>query len=78
MDDPGRERLFLSTAEVALLLAIAPRTVCLWAECSELPGIKVGRQWRFRRADIQAWIKNAGLRRRSPDDGFPQSSVRRN
>jgi excisionase family DNA binding protein len=51
----------MSTADVGRLLLIAPRTVCLWAECSELPGIKVGRQWRFRRADIDRWINDTRL-----------------
>ena len=52
----------LTTSEVAGLLRIATRTVCLWAECSELPGMKMGRHWRFRDEDISAWLKeHAGV-----------------
>ena len=51
--------LFFNTAEVARLLRISVRTVCVWAECSELPAFKVGRQWRFRRDDISAWLEGA-------------------
>jgi excisionase family DNA binding protein len=46
----------LATSEVARWLGIAPRTICTWAECNELPGIKVGRQWRFRRRDLICWL----------------------
>jgi len=46
----------LTTAEVAGLLRISPRTVRLWAECSELPALRVGKQWRFRAAEIEKFL----------------------
>jgi len=46
----------LRTAEVAGLLRISSRTVRLWAECREVPALKVGRQWRFRYGDIALLI----------------------
>jgi excisionase family DNA binding protein len=46
----------MTTAEVANRLSVAIRTVCLWAEVGELPGLKVGRQWRFERTAIEQWI----------------------
>jgi excisionase family DNA binding protein len=46
------EERLLTTKEVSKWLGIASRTLCTWAECNELRAIKVGRQWRFRRADI--------------------------
>jgi excisionase family DNA binding protein len=53
---------YLSTIEVAKLLRISTRTVCIWAECSELPAIKVGRQWRFHREQMTEWLKQIELR----------------
>lgn len=50
----------LTTAAVARWLGIAPRTVCLWAECQEIPAIKIGRQWRFREGELREWLRNAG------------------
>ena len=47
---------FLNTKAVADWLGVSTRTVCLWAECNELPAIRVGKQWRFRRNQIIAWI----------------------
>jgi excisionase family DNA binding protein len=46
----------LTTAAVARWLGVSTRTVCLWAECAELPAIKVGRQWRFRERDLSQWL----------------------
>jgi len=48
----------LTTAAVAKWLGIAPRTVCLWAECKEIPAIKIGRQWRFRESELRDWLRN--------------------
>ena len=47
----------LSTAAVARWLGVATRTICLWAECSEIPAIKVGRQWRFREDELREWLR---------------------
>lgn len=57
----NREPL-LSTAAVARWLGVSTRAVCLWAECKEIPAIKIGRQWRFRQEDLAHWLEdtNAG------------------
>jgi excisionase family DNA binding protein len=39
--------IFLTTEDVARLLNISPRTVCLWAELGKLPAVKIGKLWRF-------------------------------
>lgn len=46
----------LTLKEVAALLKVAEKTTYTMAQRSELPGFKVGGQWRFRRADIESWI----------------------
>ncbi|HWF48609.1 MAG TPA: helix-turn-helix domain-containing protein [Bryobacteraceae bacterium] len=48
----------LTTAAVAKWLGVAPRTVCLWAEYKEIPAIKIGRQWRFREAEVGEWLRS--------------------
>jgi excisionase family DNA binding protein len=42
----------LKTSDVAKLLGVSARTVCLWAECDEIPAIRIGRQWRVRPEEI--------------------------
>ena len=51
----------LTTAAVAKWLGISTRAVCLWAECKELPAIKLGRQWRFRRDELSDWLGRTNL-----------------
>jgi len=46
----------LTLPEVAQLLKVAQKTVYTMAQKGELPAFKVGGQWRFRRADLDAWI----------------------
>ena len=51
----------LCSKEIASLLGLSERTVRLWAECSELPAVKIGRQWRFHRKAVEKWLENRGL-----------------
>jgi excisionase family DNA binding protein len=51
----NREPL-MTTAAVAKWLGVSARTVCLWAECEEIPAIKIGRQWRFRENELGRWL----------------------
>jgi excisionase family DNA binding protein len=51
--------IFLSTAAVAQWLGISTRTVCFWAECGEIPALKVGRQWRFREEELRRWLDSS-------------------
>jgi excisionase family DNA binding protein len=46
----------LTVQEVATLLKVADKTVYTMAQRGELPAFKVRGQWRFRRADLDAWI----------------------
>ncbi len=62
----------LSTAAVARWLGVAPRTICLWAECREIPAIKIGRQWRFREKDVREWLESA----HTPQEGRMQSVLK--
>lgn len=48
----------LTTAAVSKWLGVSTRTLCLWAECREIPAIKIGRQWRFRESELATWLKN--------------------
>jgi excisionase family DNA binding protein len=48
----------MTTAAVSKWLGISTRTLCLWAECKEIPAIKVGRQWRFRESELANWLKS--------------------
>jgi excisionase family DNA binding protein len=56
---PGRPSMsdeILTVQEVAALLKVADKTVYTMAQQGEIPAFKVRGQWRFRRADLDAWI----------------------
>lgn len=46
----------MTLQDVAEYLKLAERTVYGYAQKNLLPGIKVGSAWRFRKADILAWL----------------------
>lgn len=47
---------FLTTEEVLAYLQVNLRTVYRLIDAGQLPAVRVGRQWRFRRRDIDAWL----------------------
>jgi len=63
----------LTLPEVAQLLKVAEKTVYTMAQKGELPAFKVGGQWRFRRADLDAWID--AKTRRAAGEEEPKAHV---
>ena len=53
-----RDESFLTTEEVLEYLQINLRTVYRLIKAGKIPAIRVGRQWRFRKADLDAWLTN--------------------
>lgn len=47
---------FLTTEEVLGYLKTTPRTIYRLIRSGELPAVRIGRQWRFRRADLDQWV----------------------
>jgi len=58
LPDTLRTEPLMTTSAVSKWLGVATRTICLWAECKEIPAIKVGRQWRFRESELATWLKS--------------------
>ncbi|MES2841239.1 MAG: helix-turn-helix domain-containing protein [Pseudomonadota bacterium] len=51
----------LTVREVADYLRVNQRTVYRLAVVHKLPGFKVGATWRFKRADIDEWIRQQAV-----------------
>jgi excisionase family DNA binding protein len=47
---------FLTTEDVLGYLKVTPRTIYRLIRTGELPAVRIGRQWRFRRADLDDWL----------------------
>jgi excisionase family DNA binding protein len=50
-------REIMTVSEVAAYLHVHPTTVYKMMKRKELPGFRIGSDWRFNRADILGWIK---------------------
>ncbi|GBD26471.1 hypothetical protein HRbin30_01803 [bacterium HR30] len=53
-----RDDAILTSKEVARILDMSPDTVNEFARKSILPAFKKGRQWRFRKRDVAAFLKS--------------------
>jgi excisionase family DNA binding protein len=54
---------FLTTEEVLDYLQVNLRTVYRLIKAGKIPAVRVGRQWRFKRADLDAWLEGQRSRR---------------
>ncbi|MDZ7695902.1 MAG: helix-turn-helix domain-containing protein [Deltaproteobacteria bacterium] len=56
------EDRWLSVDEIAVYLGIKRDTVYRWISERYLPGHKIGRLWKFRKEEIDDWVKTDGAR----------------
>lgn len=49
---------FLTAEEVLEYLQVNLRTVYRLIKTGKIPAVRIGRQWRFRKSDIDAWLAN--------------------
>ena len=80
-----KDDVFLTTEEVLEYLQVNLRTVYRLIKAGKIPAVRVGRQWRFRKADIDAWLESqrprasrpasASTTRHAPPAGRPRILV---
>jgi len=51
----------LTVKDIALLLQVDEKTVYRLTQKGDLPGFKVAGSWRFKRADMDAWVERQKL-----------------
>lgn len=66
------DETFLTTEEVLEYLQVNLRTVYRLIKAGKIPAVRVGRQWRFRKRDIDAWLDSQRSRVGSIRAGAPQ------
>ena len=54
--------VFLTTEEILEYLQVNLRTVYRLIKAGRIPAVRVGRQWRFRKRDIDAWLDSQRTR----------------
>jgi excisionase family DNA binding protein len=60
------DEVFLTTEEVLEYLQVNLRTVYRLIKAGKIPAVRVGRQWRFRKRDIDAWLDSQRSRSAGP------------
>ena len=58
MPEPLYAEPLLTVEEVAIYLRLQPNTVRGMARRGELPVVKVGRRWRFKRSSLDSWLRD--------------------
>jgi excisionase family DNA binding protein len=69
------DEVFLTTEEVLEYLQVNLRTVYRLIKAGKIPAVRVGRQWRFRKRDIDAWLDSQRPRSDRPA-ATPSTPVR--
>ena len=62
------EDRWLSVDEIASYLGIKRSTVYVWIERRDMPAHKVGRLWKFRKDEVDEWVRSGGADTRVTDD----------
>ena len=57
----------MTIEEVAEYLRMKPQTIYRWAQDKRIPAAKLGKEWRFRRKIIDAWLDEQMI---GEDSGF--------
>ena len=75
------DETFLTTEEVLEYLQVNLRTVYRLIKAGKIPAVRVGRQWRFRKRDIDAWLDSqrprGGTRQSVPPAPRPAANAGR-
>jgi excisionase family DNA binding protein len=66
---------FLTTEEVLEYLQVNLRTVYRLIKAGKIPAVRVGRQWRFRKRDIDVWLETQRPRAGRPGAGAPRAAT---
>ena len=49
---------YISIEDAALFLNIKPVTLRKWIKDKNVPAHKIGKQWKFKRSELEEWVKS--------------------
>jgi excisionase family DNA binding protein len=61
VDSPSNEN-WVDTKAVAEYLNINRQTVFAWIAQKKLPAVRVGKSWRFKLSEVDAWVRSGGAK----------------
>lgn len=54
-----QDERFITLRELAEYLSVSEALIYKWSERQKIPGYKIGRVWRFKKSEMDDWIKTA-------------------
>ncbi len=63
------EDRWLSVEEMATYLGVSKDTVYNWINKKKMPAHKIGRLWKFKKEQVDAWVEAGGAVSDNPDEG---------
>jgi excisionase family DNA binding protein len=67
------EDRWLSVDEISAHLGVKRDTIYKWIDRKGLPAHKVGRLWKFRRPEVDTWVRSGRAARDNSDGPGPES-----
>lgn len=60
------EDRWLSVEEICKYLGVSKDTVYRWIDKHSMPAHRMGRLWKFKRIQVDAWVEAGGANRQTP------------
>ena len=51
---------YLSVEQIAEYLGVSRDTVYTWITAKEMPAHRLGRLWKFKKEEVDSWVKSGG------------------
>lgn len=65
MEQPER---WLSVSEIGEHLGVSKETIYRWLDRKKIPAKRVGKLWKFKASEVDAWIENDGADETKKDE----------
>ena len=72
--EPGVDDRWFSVDEIADYLGVSKDAVYSWVTSKGMPGYKVGRFWKFKKEDVDRWVREGGAASSSDEELQPKES----
>lgn len=66
------EDRWLSVSEISEYLGVVRESVYRWLAKGSMPGHKLGRHWKFRKQEVDEWVRSGGANEQSEAGSSPQ------
>jgi excisionase family DNA binding protein len=59
---------YLSVEQIAAYLGVSKDTVYTWITAKRMPAHRLGRLWKFKKDEVDGWVKSGGAAAHADDD----------